>query len=203
MNAYEVLRDIHPIGSPLVGTVTGRTEIEMTHGSPGGHVTLDTSSEFRAILPYDHLTDDHSRFEPELIPNLGSQIATVVFNYVDGTLYLSAKPSDLKSSTIEEWRGFYAYVHTLSIGREISGVVQKAMPFGLFVDICSPYIGLIDIGHSSFNGGHPLPIDHMRWPHVGQSIRCIIGYIRFHNRQIGLGWIPDVMQNKAVNGSRR
>ncbi|QDU89046.1 hypothetical protein Pla175_24320 [Pirellulimonas nuda] len=78
MNAYEVLRDIHPIGSRLVGIVTGRTEIEMTHGFPGGHVTLDTSSEFRAILLYDHLTDDHSRFDPELIPNLGSQIATVV-----------------------------------------------------------------------------------------------------------------------------
>ncbi|MGE0757217.1 MAG: hypothetical protein AB7O38_09360 [Pirellulaceae bacterium] len=203
MNAYEVLRDIHPIGSPLVGTVTGRTEIEMAHVFPGGHVTLDTSSEFRAILPYDHLTDDRSRFDPELIPNLGSQIATVVFNYVDGTLYLSAKPSDLKSSTIKEWRDFYDYVHTLSIGREISGVVQKAMPFGWFVDIGSPYIGLIDIGHSSFNGGRPLPVDHTRWPHVGESIRCNIGYIRFHNRQIGLGWIPDGMQNKAVNGSRR
>ncbi len=200
MNAYEVLRDVHPIGSLLVGTVAGRTEIEMTDGFPGGHVTLDTSSEFRAILPYDHLTDDPSRFEPELIPNLGSQIATVVFNYVDGTLYLSARPSDLKSSTIEEWRVFYAYVHTLSIGREISGVVQTATPFGLFVDIGSPYIGLIDIGHSSFNGGHPLPFDHKRWPRVGQRIRCNIGYIRFHDRQIGLGWIPDEMQNKAANG---
>ncbi len=191
MNANEVLLDIHPIGSLLVGTITGRTEIEMTHGIPGGHVTLDTSSKFHAILPYDHLTDDHSRFKPELIPSVGSQVSTVVFNYVDGTLYLSAKPSELKSSTIKEWQDFYAYVHTLSIGREMTGVVQKSMPFGLFVDIGSPYTGLIDIGHSSFNGGHPLPFDHTRWPRVGERIRCNIGYIRFHNRQIGLGWIPD------------
>jgi ribosomal protein S1 len=203
MNAYEVLRDIHPIGSSLVGTVTGRTEIEMTHGFPGGHVTLDTTSEFRAILPYDHLTDNHLRFDPELIPNLGSQIATVVFNYVDGTLYLSAKPGDLKSSTIREWRDFYAYVNTLSIGREISGVVERAVPFGLFVNIGSPYIGLIDIGHSSYYGGHSLPFDHTTWPLVGESIRCSVDYIRFHNRQIGLGWIPDGIQNNAVNGSRR
>ncbi len=170
-----------------MGAVTGLTEIEMTHGFPVGHVTLDTSSDFRAILPYSHLADDHSRFDPELIPRLGSQITAVVFNYVDGTLYLSAKPSDLKSSTIEEWRDFYAYVYSLSIGREISGVVQKAMPFGLFVDIGSPYIGLIDIGHATFNGGYPLPVDQTSWPNVGERIRCNIGYIRFHNRQIGLG----------------
>jgi hypothetical protein len=34
MNAYEVLRDIHPIGSRLVGTVTGRT-FTVTIAPPG------------------------------------------------------------------------------------------------------------------------------------------------------------------------
>lgn len=196
MNAYEVLRDIHQIGSPLVGTVTGRTEIEMSHGHPGGHATLATPSRFRAILPYEHLADEHSGFNSDLIPNLGSQIETVVFNFVDETLYLSAKPNDLKSSTIQEWRDFYTYIGTLSIGQEISGVVERTMPFGLFVNIGSPYIGLVDIGHSSINGGHVLPFDNAKWPKIGDSIRCSIGYIRFHNRQIGLGWLPEGTQNK-------
>lgn len=189
MNAYEVLRDVHPIGSPLVGTVTGVTEIEISHGFPGGHVTLEIASKFPAILPFQHLADDDAQFTPDLIPQVGSQIDTVVFNFVDGTLYLSAKPNDLESSTIQAWRDFYAYVGTLSVGNEISGIVERAMPFGLFVNIGSPYIGLIDIGHSSFNGGHALPFDNAQWPNVGDHIRCVIGYIRFRNRQIGLGWI--------------
>ncbi len=203
MNAYDVLRDIHQIGSPLVGTVIGRTEIEMSNGFPGGHLTLATTSKFRAILPYQHLADDHEGINTSLIPDVGSQIETVVFNFIDGTLYLSARPTDLKSSTIKEWADFYAYIGTLSIGGEIPGVVEKAMPFGLFVNIGSPYIGLIDIGHLSFNGGHALPFDNDAWPKAGDHIRCNIGYIRFHNRQIGLGWIPGDVQNKAVNGSRR
>lgn len=175
MNAYEVLRDVHPIGSPLVGTVTGVTEIEMSHGFPGGHVTLETASKFPAILPFQHLADDDAQFTPDLIPQVGSQIDTVVFNFVDGTLYLSARPNDLESSTIQAWRDFYAYVGTLSVGNEISGIVERAMPFGLFVNIGSPYIGLIDIGHSSFNGGHALPFDNAQWPNVGDHIRCVIG----------------------------
>lgn len=77
MNAYEVLRDVHPIGSPLVGTVTGVTEIEISHGFPGGHVTLETASKFPAILPFQHLADDDAQFTPDLIPQVGSQIDTV------------------------------------------------------------------------------------------------------------------------------
>ena len=191
MNAYEVLRDVHQVGSPLLGTVTGRTDIDMVHGFLGGHVTLATSSEYRAILPYQDLADDPSQFTPDLIPPIGSEIATVVFNFVDGMLYLSAKPKDLKPSTIELWRVFYAYVHTLKVGCEIIGVVEKAVPFGLFVNIGSPYIGLIDVGHTSINGGKALPFDQLAWPKLGDRIRCTIGYIRFHNRQIGLGWSPD------------
>lgn len=203
MNAYEVLRDVHQIGSPLVGTVTGHTDIDMAYGLPSGHVTLATSSEYRAILPFQHLAEDTSQFNPDLIPPIGSEIAAVVFNFVDGTLYLSAKPDDLKPSTIEQWRAFYAYVHTLRIGCEIIGIVKKVVPFGLFVDIGSPYTGLIDIGHTSFSRGQALPFDHTAWPTVGERIRCTVGYIRFHNRQIGLGWLPDKVQNKALDTEPR
>ena len=191
MNAYEVLRDIHPIGSPLVGRVTRYTEIENDHrlpGGVGGHMLIETISDFPAILPYEHLFDDLAQFDSTKIPKLGTAIETVVFNFANGTLYLSARPNDLKPSTIQEWSDFYAYVNTLEVGSEIVGVVEKAVPFGLFVNIGSPYIGLIDIGHTSFSGGHALPFDSEAWPKPGDRIRCTISYIRFHNRQIGLGW---------------
>ena len=191
MNAYDVIRDVHRIGSPMAGTVSHRTDLTILHGFPSGHLTLDTTSEFRAILPFAHLTDDHKSFSPELIPNVGDRLETVVFNFVEDTLYLSARPSDLKRSTIQEWQDFYAYVDTLSPGMEVMGVVERVEPFGLFVNIGSPYIGLIDIGHTAFNRGHALPYDNSEWPQVGDRIRCVLGYVRFHTRQIGLGWLPD------------
>lgn len=191
MNAYEVIRNVHRIGSPLSATVIDRTILKMSGDSPMGHLTLATASEFHTILPYDFLTDDRSLFAPELIPQVGDQIETVVYNFVDGTLYLSRRPRDLQSATIREWQAFYDYVDTLTIGNQVMGVVAKAMPFGLFVNIGSSYLGLIDIGHKQFNLGRALPINDEAWPRTGDEIRCIIGYVRFHNRQIGLGWMPD------------
>ena len=199
MNPYDVIRHVHRIGSPITGTVIDRTAVELSHGIPSGYATLATASDFRAILPYDYLADDCSTFTPDLIPNVGDQIETVVFNFAYDTLYLSAKPSDLEVSTIQEWQAFYAYIDTLTIGREITGVVEQARPFGLFVNIGSPYLGLIDVGHTSFNRGHPLPFDNDAWPKVGQEIRCVIGYIRLHNRQIGLGWIPDPAKPESTD----
>ena len=65
------------------------------------------------------------------------------------------------------------------------------MPFGLFIDIGSPFIGLIDIGHSNFNRGKKLSHNNSGWPKEGDSIKCVIAYYRFNDRQIGLGWTPD------------
>lgn len=126
-----------------------------------------------------------------MIPSIGSKIETVVSNFVDGTLYLSAKPHDLKSSTVQEWRDFYTHISALAVGHEITGIVEKKTSFGLFVNIGSPYVGLIDIGHLSFNRGHELPLDYDAWPKAGDNICCIIAYFRFHGRQIGLGWLPN------------
>ena len=127
----------------------------------------------------------------ELIPKIGDSVETVVFNFVDDTLYLSAKPHDLRPETIADWANYYAYIESLNLGDQTTGFVKQAMPFGLFVDLGSPYVGLIDIGHSPFSGGQRLPYDYEEWPKVGDQIRCNIGYFRFHNRQIGLGWIPN------------
>ncbi len=187
MNANNILRDVHPIGSQISGVVTECTDIELLHGFPGGRAKLE---DYRSILPYQHLVDDGAVFSRDLIPRIGDSVDTVVFNFVDDTLYLSAKPHDLRPETVAEWANYYAYIESLNIGDQISGFVKLAMPFGLFVDLGSPYVGLIDIGHSSFNGGQQLPYENDKWPQVGDPIRCNIAYFRLHDRQIGLGWIP-------------
>ena len=164
----------------------------MSHGFAGGHLTVDSAdSEYKTKLPYQYLTDDGSSFLADAIPEVGQPIRAAVFNFVDDTLYLTAKPQDLTDETIDSWRQFYQYVDTLTVGDTITGVVAKSMPFGLFVDIGSPYVGLIDIGHTSISRGVQLPGDIGSRPKVGEEIRCIIGYIRFHGRQIGLGWLPE------------
>lgn len=192
LNAHEILSDVHRIGSVINGTVVDRTEIHMSHGFAGGYLTVDSAdSEYETILPYQHLIDDQSAFSPNVIPNIGEAIKAAVFNFVDETLYLTAKPQDLTDEAIDSWRQFYQHVDTLTVGDTITGVVAKSMPFGLFVDIGSPYVGLIDIGHTAINRGVQLPGDLDSRPKVGEEIRCIIGYIRFRSRQVGLGWLPE------------
>ena len=158
MNAYEILPNVHRIGSVINGTVVDRTDISVIHGLPGGHLTVESGdSDYRAVLPYMRLTDDQSAFSPDVIPAIGQAIKAAVFNFVGDTLYLSAKPRDLTNEAISSWRQFYRYIDTITIGDTTSGVVVESMPFGLFVDIGSPYLGLIDIGHISFNRGVQLP----------------------------------------------
>lgn len=192
MNAYEILSYVHRIGSVINGTVVDRTDIDTSHGIPSGHLTIDTAeSDYRTILPYRPLADDDSAFALDLIPALGTLVKAAVFNFVDSTLYVTAKPKELTEDAIDGWRQFYEYVDTLSVGARIHGVVTESVPFGLLVDIGSPYMGLIDIGHNAFSRGVQLPTDLDSRPKVGEEIQCVIGYIRFRNRQIGLGWMPD------------
>ena len=195
MHQQDILRYVHHVGSPVTGSVIDRTEVTMSHGSPCGHLTLRTASAYPAILSYDRLTDDRASCSPDLIPQIGDTLTAVVFNFVDDTLILTATPRDLAPASIAAWRQFYAYVDTLTVGEHITGVVTQVMPFGLFVNIGAPYRGLIDYGHTvmaaALNRGHALPHDYAAWPTVGDTIQCIIGYIRFRNQQIGLLWNPD------------
>lgn len=85
---------------------------------------------------------------------------------------------------------YYDYLDTLTIGAGIQGVVVQARQFGLFINLGGPFLGLIDIGHRSFNGGVPLPADTTNWPKAGDEISCVISYFRLHGQQIGLGWSP-------------
>jgi ribosomal protein S1 len=190
MNAYEVLLKIHRIGSQISGTVTAREESNIVLGFVAGHARLQTEATYPALLPYSHLVDEPSSFAPNIVPEVGTRVDAVVFNFVDGTLYLSVRPKDLLEATIRKWREYYDYIESLAIGSTIKGRVEGVKPFGLFVNIGGPFIGLIDIGHLRFNGGIQLPCDQADWPKKGDEIQCTIGYFRLHNQQIGLGWLP-------------
>ena len=189
MNAYEVLRDVHHIGSRISGTVIARDEPEVGHGVLGGNLEVQAQTAYPALLPYSNLVDHLSSFSAGIIPEIGDHIEAVILNFVDGTLYLSAKPSDLQESTIRKWKQYYDYIASLTVGDAVSGAVESTMPFGLLVNIGGPFLGLIDIGHVKINGGVQLPYDASDWPVVGDQIQCRIAYFRFHNQQIGLGWI--------------
>lgn len=188
MNAYEVLLNVHRIGSRISGTVIARDDPE---NALGWRAVLRTETPYPALLPYSHLVDDPTSFSPKVVPELNATVDAVVFNFVDGTLYLSARPNDLSEGTIRKWEQYYEYIGSLAIGSRITGRVERAAPFGLFVNIGGPFIGLIDIGHGRFNGGVQLPRDQENWPNEGDEIHCSIGYFRLHNQQIGLGWLPE------------
>jgi len=199
MDAYEALLRHFRVGSKISGIVTAHDKIEYRRGLVWGHIELETHTGYRARLPYHFLVDDLSSFSPSIVPEIGAQVDAVVFNFVDDTLILSAKPSDLLPATISRYQEYYRCIDSLTIGSTIIGIVANARPFGLFVDIGVYFAGLIDIGHISFNGGVQLPPHCAEWPKVGDKIRCRISYFRFRNQQIGLGWLPetDVQRQKG------
>jgi hypothetical protein len=178
MDQWEVIRYIHKIGSPLKGTVIGIDKYS---------VLLETRTGYMSRLPFDMIEEES--LIPESLPSIGEEISTVIYNFVDGVLYLSAKPSHTSFSSIQGWQSYYDFIETLEIGSEITGLVTSIKAFGIFVDIGAPYIGLIDVGHDRFSGGDRLPDDMSVWPAEGGKITCRISYFRLHDKQIGLGWI--------------
>ena len=190
MDAYEVLLNIHRIGSRISGTVVARDDPAEFLITATGHAVLQTDSTYLALLPYSNLVDQQSSFSPSIVPKVGTQVEAVVFNFVDGTLYLSAKPIDFEEVTICKWQQYYDYIDTLAVGSTIIGTIKRQTPFGLFVDIGGPFIGLIDIGHIQFSGGLQLPSDRAVWPEEGEELNCRVSYFRLRNQQIGLGWVP-------------
>jgi hypothetical protein len=188
MTQWEILRYTHHIGSPMIGTVIDRGKV----WDPNGSLKLSIPSQYQGILPYDFLFDDHSKLSQNLIPDLGRKVDVVVYNFIRDSLYLSAKPSDLSEKSINDWKYFYQYIETIVIGSIVIGKVVCSRPFGLFVDIKEPYVGLIDVAKTRPNFGVQLPDDYLNWPKEGDKVKCYIGSIRLHNKQIGLEWLPDL-----------
>ena len=79
----------------------------------------------------------------------------------------------------------------VALGTVLSGTVSSIQPFGIFVELSLPPIGLIDIvaGPGSADA-RALPIDRTAWPKLGETIR--VRCFQFHesNREIYLGWLP-------------
>lgn len=189
MDSYEILKSTHKVGQRISGVVIGFERFEyqdfVTY-----QVEVETNSKYKSILVYDGTQYDLN-LTNEIIPQKGTYIEMVVKNFVDQTLYLSANPNDLDETEIKLYEDFYHLIATIKEGTKLKGKILKVNPFGIFVDLNFPFIGLIDIGHSNFNEGEKLPKDFYTWAKEGDSIDCIVSYYRFYNRQIGLGWLPD------------
>ncbi|UZR99991.1 S1 RNA-binding domain-containing protein [Chondrinema litorale] len=191
MDAYQILKEIHRVGHPLTGTVIGYETPKLINGKLiGGKILLDANLELKVVIPFYDFFDDYNEYDKNLLPKIGAHITTVIKNYVDGMLYVSAKKSDVSEEEICSFKAFYEFVDERKIGEKVTGIVKGVTSFGLFVEIENKHVGLIDIGHYSFNYGERLPVDRLAWPKEGDSINCLIAYFRFHNRQIGLGWLP-------------
>ncbi len=178
MEQWTIVRYVHKIGSPIKGTVIG-----FEYDS----VLLKTETGYKCLLPVSSI--EESSLIPKHLPNIGQEINTVIDNFVEGILYVSARPSDTSAISIQKWQLYYDFIDTLEIGSEIQGTVSSSRPFGIFVDISAPYIGLIDVGHTGFSGGDPLPQNRLDWPAKGEGIICKVSYFRLWSKQIGLGWI--------------
>lgn len=192
MNSYEILKSIHKVGHRISGVVLGHERFEY-QGFVTYHVEVETQSKYKSVLTY-HSVEYNLPLTEHSIPQIGTTVEMVVRNFIDDTqtLYLSAKPSDLEETEIKLYEDFYKVVETIKEGTVIEGKICKVAPFGVFVELLDcPFVGLIDIGHFDFNGGKKLPINFSSWLKEGDTIRCVVSYFRFDNRQIGLGWLPD------------
>jgi hypothetical protein len=184
MEQWEILRYVHKVGSPIKATVIGFSEY--------GSILLETGTGFKASLSPTALEDLFVipvSYVPARLPEIGQKLDTVVYNFVDDTLHLSARPSDLSPTTIQAWQDYYDYLDSLEIGQIIKGIVASCKPFGILVNLGSDYLGVIDVGHSRFNGGDVLPDDMSVWPVQDEEISCRVSYFRFHGKQVGLGWL--------------
>ena len=161
---FSVIRYEHKLGSPISGIVSSLDQIEVIDGSdyPSGCIHLKTKSLYPTILPYNlsgYGLEDLKNVDSSKFPSIGEKINAVVFNFVDGRLYLTSKPSELLDSRIKKWQQYYNYIDTIEIGEIVLGSVKRKEVFGLFIDIGSEFEGIIDIASSRIENTTQLPLD--------------------------------------------
>jgi ribosomal protein S1 len=181
MDSYEVIRNIHKIGHLISGKVI-KYEIFEDDISRHADIELETDSEFKSTIRILPLEND------EQIPKIGSTINAVIVGHGYDTLYLSVDKKDFEN--VEDSKLFYQTIDNLKENEIIEGTVLQVRSFGIFIDLSLPFLGLIDIGHIDFNKGERLPRDFSEKFREGDKIKCIVSYFRFHERQIGLGYLP-------------
>lgn len=122
VDAWSVVRYIHHYGSPITGRLTSLQTFHSSDGSLDGfgHIHLKTTSQFPAVLPYHELVDDPADFDESKLPSIGDEVDAVVFNFVDNTLCLTARPYELSKKRINQWQRYYEYIETLKMGGEIT-----------------------------------------------------------------------------------
>ena len=91
----------------MSGVVTSLDAVDKTYDIPGGFIHLESSSEYPAVLSCHSMNDDPTDFDETKLPSIGDELNTVVFNFVDGKLYLTAQPRELTESRIEQWRRYW------------------------------------------------------------------------------------------------
>lgn len=196
MDSTKILRTIHKVGLPISGEVIRYENIEFDRQNTivGGQIILKTESKFKSILSIRSLFDYAEPFDGNRIPKIGEIVTAVVYNFVNGVLYLSATPNDLSKATQKLYADYYKFIEYLSENELVFGTVAKITSFGIFVKLYnSSFVGIIDdIGYEAVpQEAKKLPRDKKEWPEVGTEIRCIVVGFRFGNRQISLLWSPE------------
>lgn len=178
------------IGHPTSGIVTGYTK--RYDRLSLYYIKLETDLGVAGTLAYSDLFDQETAFDEKLLPAIGSRIDTVIFNYNDSGLYLTAKPSALAPEVTQKYRQFYDYMDRTEIGEIVNGTVSSIQAFGVFVNIDHiPFNGLIEIVLCRHYKGKQLPDSQNDWPKADERIQCMVNYFRPEIPQIGLGWLPE------------
>ena len=83
----------------------------------------------------------------------------------------------------------------LKIGQIIEGKVLAHWPFGIFVDIGRPFVGLVEIVNFKERGERMSPTEY---PALGSAIKCVVMQFADHNFQVRLSVRPSDLKAAAA-----
>lgn len=88
----------------------------------------------------------------------------------------------------------------LAVGSIVKGEVFAHMPFGVFVQFDSPFLGLIEIISFKENGERMTPREY---PELGAPIRAVVLGFRDRNHQIELSARPSDLKAASKHAGKR
>ena len=83
----------------------------------------------------------------------------------------------------------------LSAGQIVDGKVLAHWPFGIFVDIGKPFVGLVEIVNFKEKGERMTATE---FPELGTPIKCVVVQFADHNFQVRLSVKPSDLMKAAV-----
>ena len=84
----------------------------------------------------------------------------------------------------------------MTIGQTVEGKVLAHWPFGVFVDLGKPFVGLIEIVNFKEEGNRMTPAEY---PELGMPIKCAVMQFADHNFQVRLGIRPSDLETAIAN----